>query len=119
MRDGDELFQRAFEEFKVTRQASTGNGELYCGMTGLRHEPLPGWFVRDELGYDGPVGVRLYAFTPQQTLDERHRSAMMVETVPPPVVSARPQRAQRETKASRRAKLEQLETRALAMRWAA
>jgi hypothetical protein len=119
MRDGDELFQRAFDEFKVTRQTSTGNGERYCGMTGVRGEPLPSWFVRDELGYDGPVGVRLCALPPQEALDERHRDAMMVETVPPPVVSARPQRAQRETKASRRAKLEQLEARALTMRRAA
>jgi hypothetical protein len=113
------FFERAFEEFKVTRQTSTGNGQLYCGMAGLRDEPLPDWFMRKELGYDGSVGVRLYALAPQQALDERHRNAMMVETVPPPVLPGRPQRPKRETKASRRAKLEQLETRALTMRWAA
>lgn len=113
------LFEQAHEEFKVTRQVSTGNGSLYCGQTGVRGENVPGWFVRDELGYDGPVGYRLYEMIPQERLEERHREAASAEDVPPPQVATGAKARRRETKHSRRAKLEQLEARALAMRYAA
>ncbi|HEX4461919.1 MAG TPA: hypothetical protein VIA18_28260 [Polyangia bacterium] len=114
------LREAAFEEFKVTRQTSTGNGALYCAQVGLSKEPsVPGWFVRDELGYDGPVGTRLYRMTPQSALEAAHREAARDEGVPAPEASPRKQKRIRETPASRRAKLHQIKARALAMRYAA
>lgn len=115
-----ELFKTAHEEFKVARQVSTGNGSLYCGQVTLSMEPpVPGWFIRDELGYDGPVGIRLHAMIPQETIDERHKRDAAAEMVPAPDAMPSHRKQPRETKASRRAKLEQLEARALAMRYAA
>jgi hypothetical protein len=117
MSTGKRLADVAFEEYKVTRQISTGNGDLYCAQW-----RTPGWFIREELGYDGPVGLRLYTMIPQERLEERHRAAMVVP--PPKRLSKKAKKAQaRETRYSRRLKLEQLEMRArmqaLAMRHAA
>lgn len=121
MRDSG-LFKQAHEEFKVTRQTSTGNGSLYCGqVTGPKSPDVPGWFIREELGYDGPVGVRLYKMLPQEVIEGRHRRAAQQEQklVPAPDIHPSARKPPRETKATRRAKLEQLEARALAMRYAA
>jgi hypothetical protein len=112
------MFELAFEEYRVTRQISTGHGEPYCSMVGVKGESMPAWFVRDELGYDdGPVGTRLRSMVAQETLDLRHQERARREAVPPPAQPKHKRKHKRETKASRRAKLEQLEARAL-MRWA-
>jgi len=113
------LFEQAFEEFKVTRQVSTGNGGAYVAYVEF-HGRVPGAFIRDELGYDGPIGTRLYQMPTQAALDVRHQRLMREEEArnieaPDVVVSAKKQ--VRETRASRRAKLEQLEARALANRY--
>ena len=52
MRARSTLKEAAYEEYKVTRQCSTGNGELYVAQAGV-----PGWFVHTELGFgigEGP-----------------------------------------------------------------
>jgi hypothetical protein len=49
-----ELIRLAFEEFKVTRQLNTGNGEAYLAQWGI-----PDWFVRSELGYGTGEGPSL------------------------------------------------------------
>jgi hypothetical protein len=123
--------EAAFEEYKVARQVSTGNGELYCSQVGrdgkrvlgsretggTPFDGLPGWFVRNELGFDGPVGTRLYVMVPQEELDQRH---MDRAHRPPVAAPAPPPRSRkRETKHTRRAKLEQLAARALMGRWEA
>ena len=114
------LFEQAFEEFKVTRQVSTGNGGAYVAYVEF-HGRVPGAFIRDELGYDGPIGTRLYQLPSQEVLDSRHQRLMREEAarvVEAPDVTVKPKKPTRETRASRRAKLEQLEARALANRYA-
>lgn len=114
------LFEQAFEEFKVTRQVSTGNGGAYVAYVEF-HGRVPGAFVRDELGYDGPIGTRLYQMPSQEALDGRHQRMMREEAarlIAAPDVTVEKKNPNRETRASRRAKLEQLEARALANRYA-
>lgn len=107
------LFERAFEEYKVTRQVSTGNGGLYVSTVEFGGR-VPGGFIRNELGYDGPCGSRLHAMVHQDWLDERHKEAAKAESqyVAAPDISPRPAKAPRETRQSRRAKLDQLALRA-------
>lgn len=114
------LFEQAFEEFRVTRQVSTGNGAMYCAMTEFPfrsgRKRIPGWFVRSELGYDGPIGSRLYEMPSQRDLDERHKAAWREEEkgIAAPTPMPKKQKKQpRETRYSRRAKLDQLEVRAM------
>ena len=114
------LFEHAFEEFKVTRQVSTGNGGAYVAYVEF-HGRVPGAFIRDELGYDGPIGTRLYQMPSQDALDGRHRRLMREEAerkiAAPDVTIKKKKKKTRETRASRRAKLEQLEVRALLNRY--
>jgi hypothetical protein len=49
-----ELIEVAWFEYKVTRQVSTGNGEMY-----LAQWRVPGVFVAKELGYGGGQGPSL------------------------------------------------------------
>lgn len=110
MRDRSTLKSQAFEEYKVTRQTSTGNGELYCGYVTLSMEsPVPAGFVRNELGYDGPVGTRLQRMTPQAELDRMHQNQ---ESVAAPDALPIARKSRRETPESRRAKLQQMRLRA-------
>lgn len=110
------LFEQAFEEYKVTRQVSTGNGGLYVSMVEVGGR-VPGGFIRDELGYDGPCGFRLHHMIDQAQLDKRHQLAALNADhyVDAPDIAPQPAKAPRETPASRRAKLDQLAVRALAM----
>lgn len=105
------LKAQAFEEFKVTRQTSTGNGELYCGMVEYGDPGIPSFFVRDELGYDGPVGVRLQRMIPQAELERMHQRQEAVSIAAPDAMLAK-RKPRRETPESRRAKLQQMRLRA-------
>lgn len=115
----DAMFDAAREEYQVTRQISTGIGPPFldmCGVDGERPKLPDGKdFIEDELGYDGPVGFRLRDMVPQEELDRRHQERVVRESrVAAPVVSVRSRKKmKRETKGARRAKLEQLEVRAL------
>lgn len=111
------LFEQAFEEFKVTRQVGTGNGAMYVAAVEYGGR-IPGGFIRDELGYDGPVGTRLYVMVPQERIDRRHQEVARA-VVNAPDAPAKASKKPRETRHSRRAKLEQLEARALARQYAA
>jgi hypothetical protein len=110
----DVLFADALEEYQVTRQIATGIGPPFLNMCGLRGEGPPEEFIAEELGYDGPVGFRLREMVPQAELDERHQAAQVPRTVAAPSLSVKSRKKmKRETKGARRAKLEQLEIRAL------
>lgn len=111
------LIKQAFEEFRVTRQVSTGNGALYCAMTEFGGR-APGWFVRQELGYDGPCGARLYAMIPQDVIEARHKQAARPRPMSKSQIKKALKAAKRENKYSRRLKLEQLEMQARAAQYA-
>jgi hypothetical protein len=102
------LKELAFHEYKVTRQTSTGNGELYAGHVTLKGEPrVPAGFVRGELGYDGPVGIRLQVWVDDEDIKERHKLRMRAEAAgidAPACVTPKRKTGKRETKWSRLAR---------------
>lgn len=105
------LFEAALEEFQVTRQISTGQGQVFLPMCGLSKEGI-GAFIRDELGYDGPVGDRLYEMVPQERLDARHQERQAPH--PAPVVSIKERKKHdRMPKGSRIARMENVRVQAM------
>ena len=66
------LAKMAWDEYRITRQFSTGNGEPWC------YEPNPpGWFVKFELGFGLGQGPSI--LMEQQRMREGDRTLRLID----------------------------------------